>query len=114
VLPVYFEGQNSPLFHLISRYSLMLRLSLLVSEFRHFVGATIRVHVGAVVPFERLAERADRSALTTELYALVHRLAPDAAALGPEHLRPRPAEARRRYPWDPPRKLKPELNAQSG
>jgi putative hemolysin len=107
VLPVYFEGQNSPLFHLISRYSLMLRLSLLVSEFRHFVGATIRVHVGAMVPFERLAEKADRSALTTELYALVHRLAPDAAALGPEHLRPRPAEARRRYPWDPPRKLKP-------
>ena len=114
VLPVYFEGQNSPLFHLISRYSLMLRLSLLVSEFRHFVGASIRVHVGAVVPFERLAAKADRSALTTELYALVHRLAPDAAALGPEHLRPRPAEARRRYPWDPPRKLKPELSAQSG
>jgi putative hemolysin len=114
VLPVYFEGQNSPLFHLISRYSLMLRLSLLVSEFRHFVGATVRVHVGAVVPFEQLAAKADRSALTAELYALVHRLAPDAAGLGPEHLRPRPAAVRRRYPWDPPRKRKPELNAQSG
>ena len=37
VLPVYFEGQNSPLFHLISRYSVMLRLSLLVSEFRRVV-----------------------------------------------------------------------------
>jgi putative hemolysin len=114
VLPVYFEGQNSALFHLISRYSLMLRLSLLVSEFRHFVGATVKVHVGAVVPFAALACRVDRSALTDELYALVHRLAPDAAALGPEHLRPRPAEARRRYPWDPPRKNKPELSAQSG
>jgi putative hemolysin len=103
VLPVYFEGQNSALFHLISRYSLMLRLSLLVSEFRHFVGATIRVHVGAVVPFEALAGRADRGALTEELYALVHRLEPGAAALGPERLKPRPAAARRRYPWDPPR-----------
>jgi putative hemolysin len=114
VLPVYFEGQNSPLFHLISRYSLMLRLSLLVSEFRHFVGATVKVHVGTMVPFGALASRADRGALTAELYALVHRLAPDAFALGPEHLTPRPAEARRRYPWDPPRKIKPELSVQSG
>ncbi len=30
VLPVYFEGQNSALFHFISRYSLSLRLALLV------------------------------------------------------------------------------------
>jgi putative hemolysin len=112
VLPVYFEGQNSPLFHLTSRYSLMLRLSLLVSEFRHFVGATVKVHVGAVVPFQALACRADRGALTNELYALVHRLAPAAATQGPAHLTPRPAQARRRYPWDPPRKIKPELRLQ--
>jgi putative hemolysin len=114
VLPVYFEGQNSPLFHLISRYSLMLRLSLLVSEFRHFVGATVRVHVGALVPFGALACRAERGALTDELYALVHRLAPDAAARGPAYLKPRPAPARRRYPWDPPRQNKPRMLAPSG
>ncbi|HEY2231717.1 MAG TPA: 1-acyl-sn-glycerol-3-phosphate acyltransferase [Xanthobacteraceae bacterium] len=114
VLPVWFEGQNSPLFHLISRYSLMLRLSLLVSEFRHFVGATIRVHVGALVPFDALACRAERGALTDELYGLVHRLASDAAARGPAYLKPRPAQARRRYPWDPPRKIKPQMSAQSG
>ncbi|HEY6257892.1 MAG TPA: lysophospholipid acyltransferase family protein [Xanthobacteraceae bacterium] len=111
VLPVYFEGQNSALFHLISRYSLMLRLSLLVSEFRHFVGATVRVHVGAVVPFAALSCRDDRSALTAELYALVHRQAPDAAALGPAYLEARPAEARRRYPWDPPKRIKPAMSA---
>jgi putative hemolysin len=101
VLPVYFEGQNSPLFHFISRYSLMLRLSLLVSEFRRCVGATIKVHVGAVVPFAALKARDDRTALTAELYALVHRLAPDATSLTA-----RPAEARRRYPWDQPRRIK--------
>ena len=114
VLPVYFEGQNSALFHLISRYSLMLRLSLLVSEFRRCVGATIAVHVGAAVPFEALACRADRGALTDELYALVHRLAPDAAARGPQHLEPRPVAARRRYPWDPPRPIKPAVSRQAG
>ncbi len=32
VLPVYFEGQNGALFHFVGRYSLELRLTLLVSE----------------------------------------------------------------------------------
>src|SRR5215468_1534889 len=54
VLPVYFEGQNSPLFHFVSRYSLTFRLALMVSELRNFIGATVRVRVGAVVPFAEL------------------------------------------------------------
>jgi putative hemolysin len=103
VLPVYFEGQNSPLFHFVSRYSLTVRLALLVSELRNFVGATIPVHVGAVVPFAELAGKADRQALTFELYARVHQLAPGSQHLRLDELRPRPPDARRRYPWDPPR-----------
>ena len=102
MLPVYFEGQNSALLHLVSRYSLTLRLALLVSEFRRFVGATVRVHIGALVPFGDLAAKTDRRALTAELYARVHRLAPGAADLPVDGLRQRPPEARRRYPWEPP------------
>ncbi len=100
VLPVYFEGQNSALFHLVSRYSLSLRLALLVSEFRYCVGATIKTHVGDVVPFAALAARADRNLLTEELYARVHRLAPGAAGLSPVELKARPAHLRRQFPWD--------------
>ena len=103
VLPVYFEGQNSPLFHLVSRYSVTIRLALMVSELRNFVGATIQVHVGAVVPFAELASGADRQGLTSELYARVHQLAPGSRHLPLDQLRPRPPDARRRYPWDPPR-----------
>jgi putative hemolysin len=103
VLPVYFEGQNSPLFHLVSRYSETIRLALIVSELRNFVGATVQVHVGAVVPFAELASRADRQELTAELYARVHQLAPGSRHLPLDQLRPRPPHARRRYPWDPPR-----------
>jgi putative hemolysin len=95
VLPVYFEGQNSALFHLVSRYSLSLRLALLVSEFRYCVGASIRTHVGEVVPFAALEARADRSLLTEELYARVHRLAPGAAGRSLEELKARPAHVRR-------------------
>jgi putative hemolysin len=104
VLPVYFEGQNSPLFHFVSRYSLTIRLALMVSELRNFVGATVPVHVGAVVPFAELASRTDRQGLTLELYARVHQLAPALRHLPLEVLQPRPPDSRRRYPWDEPRR----------
>jgi putative hemolysin len=104
VLPVYFEGQNSRLFHFVSRYSLTVRLALMVSELRNFIGAVVKVHVGAVVPFDDLVCKADRQGLTAELYARVHQLAPEARHLPLDALQPRPPEARRRYPWDPPRR----------
>jgi putative hemolysin len=101
VLPVYFEGQNGPLFHLASRYSLTVRLALMVSELRKFVDATVPVHVGAVVPFSELSHRYDRLALTHELYARVHQLAPGSRHLPLSELQPRAPHLRRRYPWDP-------------
>jgi len=104
ILPVYFEGQNGPLFHLVSRYSPSIRLALMVSALRNFVGATVKVHVGAVVPFADLVCKSDRQGLTLELYARVHQLAPEARHLPLDELRPRAPEARRRYPWDPPRR----------
>jgi putative hemolysin len=102
VLPVYFEGQNGPLFHLASRYSLTVRLALMVSELRKFVDAKVPVHVGGVVPFAELAHRHDRLELTNELYARVHQLAPGSCHLPLSDLRQRPAHLRRRFAWDPP------------
>jgi putative hemolysin len=106
VLPVYFEGQNGPLFHLASRYSLTVRLALMVSELRKFAGATVPVQVGAVVPFSELTSRHDRQALTLELYARVHQLAPESRHLALHELQPRPVHLRRRFPWDPPQPAK--------
>jgi hypothetical protein len=71
------------------------------------VGAAIKAHVGNVIPFAELESSADRNALTAELYARVHRLAPGAAALGPEHLEARPPHLRRRYPWDEKKPRRP-------
>ena len=102
VLPIYFEGQNSAFFHFVSHYSLGLRLALLVSEFRRTVGAEIYAHIGAPIAYQTLAARHDRVLLTEELYINVHRLAPGAADLPDELLRPTPPSKRRRYPWDPP------------
>lgn len=100
VLPVFFEGQNSALFHAASRVSLMLRLSLLVSEFRTFVGSRVVLHVGEIVRFSELASAGDRRALTDELYARVQKLAPGNAARELAELKPRPAEERAAFPWE--------------
>lgn len=72
VIPVYFEGQCTPLFHAASRLSMTLRLSLLIHEFRRKVGSTITAHVGLPVPFAALRHQRDRKALVGELYDLVH------------------------------------------
>lgn len=100
VLPVYFEGQNSALFHAVSRFSLTLRLSLLVSEFRNFPGKPYTARVGAVTPFNELKHREDRKALNDELYLMVQRLRPGAENLSDEDLKPPPLGSRIRYAWD--------------
>jgi putative hemolysin len=107
VLPVYFEGQNSAFFHFISRYSLSLRLSLLVLEFRHHIGATVRARIGLPVPWSEIAPSANGSSIIDELYVRVHRLAPGAENADRAALLPRPIHERRRYPWDPPQAPRP-------
>jgi putative hemolysin len=103
VLPVFFEGQNSPPFHLVSRYSQTLRLSLLVCEFRHKIGGVIKVRVGTPVTSSAIAGGSDGAAVLDELYLLVHRLAPGAGACDRAALLPRPPHLRRWFPCDPPR-----------
>ena len=77
MLPVYFDGQNSPLFHLVSRLSMTLRISLLVSEFmRRFRRSRVRVTVGDVVPFSELEAKHNGRLLTAELAGLVKVLEP--------------------------------------
>lgn len=75
VLPIHFEGQNGPLFHLASRLSLTLRIGLLIGEFRRQYGRAIRVTVGKVIAFEELSGIADRKLLTERLREAVFALA---------------------------------------
>lgn len=81
VLPVYFSGQNSTLFHLASAVSQVLRTSLLVSEFRRFAGSTVKAHIGEIIPYSALKNPHDRVALIDELFRHVVSLgAQDAVA----------------------------------
>jgi putative hemolysin len=114
VLPVYFEGQNSPLFHFVSRYSLSLRLPLLVLEFGRGVGAPIKATVGPPVSWAEIAASAGGGSVTDELYVRVHRLAPGGEKADRAALLPRPVHQRRRFPWDPPRKAAPPAQGELG
>lgn len=74
VLPVYFEGQCSPLFHVASRLNLTLRLSLLIREFRRMVGGRVVARVGPVISPAEMKPYRDRLALTEFLFTRVHEL----------------------------------------
>ncbi|MCH9807196.1 MAG: lysophospholipid acyltransferase family protein [Alphaproteobacteria bacterium] len=100
VLPVFFEGQNSFLFHAVSRFSQTLRLSLLVSEFRNMPGRQFNIFTGDVIPFEDLPDNDNRMALTRQLYLMVHRLDPEAAGKTDSQLEPTPLDQRPAYPWE--------------
>ncbi len=71
VVPVYFEGQNGRLFHIVSQMSATMRLSLLVREFKRLTGKSIVAHIGPVIPADFLAAIRDRKEMTDYLYEAV-------------------------------------------
>ncbi|MGO8942184.1 MAG: lysophospholipid acyltransferase family protein [Syntrophobacteraceae bacterium] len=59
ILPVYFEGHNSPLFCGLGLLHPMLRTLMLPAENMKKRRRVVRVHVGRPVPFKRLADLDD-------------------------------------------------------
>lgn len=76
VIPIYFEGQNGRLFHLASKVSMTLRISLLIREFRRLSGTTISSRIGKLIAWEELSEIPDRKDILTRIYDAVFSLAP--------------------------------------
>ncbi|KQT03891.1 MULTISPECIES: lysophospholipid acyltransferase family protein [unclassified Rhizobium] len=76
VIPIYFEGQNGPLFHIASKLSLTLRISLLIREFRRLSGTTISSRIGNLIAWEELAVIPDRKDILTRIYDAVFAMAP--------------------------------------
>lgn len=76
VVPIYFEGQNGRLFHIASRISLTLRLSLLIREFKRLSGTSIKAQVGEMMTWEAMSAVADRKDLLAMLYGAVFAMRP--------------------------------------
>jgi putative hemolysin len=79
VLPVYFPGQNSRLFQIVSHVHLNLRLGLFFHEVRRRIGTRMPVEIGAAAEYAAF-EGLSRSALLTELRARTYALAKAAGA----------------------------------
>ena len=67
VVPVYFAGQNSRLFQIVSHLNQTARLALLFNEVRNKIGMRLHVGVGAPVAWDELAPLGDRQAIADEL-----------------------------------------------
>lgn len=83
VVPVFFHGQNSRLFHLASAVSDTLRSALLLFEARNKLGRRFTVSVGRPIPYAEMAPLRSRAELTrhlqTRIAALGGLASPDAA-----------------------------------
>ena len=51
VLPSFFEGQNSNLYHIANKMGQTFRYSLLMHELTRKIGDTINLHFGRIIPF---------------------------------------------------------------
>lgn len=64
VLPVYFPGSNSALFHAAGLVHPRLRTGLLLREFCNQRGRSVEMRVGSPIPFAKLRKFEDDEALT--------------------------------------------------
>lgn len=71
VVPVFFHGQNSRLFQMVSQFSMPLRLGLLLYETKNKMDRKIQVEIGNPIPFEEIAHIRDRDALLRYLREIV-------------------------------------------
>lgn len=75
VIPIYFHGQNSHLFQLVSQFSLTLRLALIIREVNKKVAETLHINIGEPIPYAQLAEIKGRQALMNHLRQVTYSLA---------------------------------------
>ncbi len=74
VVPLFFEGQNSRLFQLVSLFSSTLRLALIFKEVSDKIGARIAVRIGKTIAFSDLSLLKDRGDLCHYLRQQTYRL----------------------------------------
>lgn len=74
VIPIYFHGQNSRLFQIVSQFSMDLRLALLLNEVRNKMGHTIKVEIGDPVSYDLLQTIGGKKEMLDFLNRKVHSL----------------------------------------
>jgi putative hemolysin len=74
VVPIFFYGQNSRLFQIVSQFSLTLRLALIIYEVNKQIAKPLRLSIGQPIPYEQMANIKGRQALTDYLRQVTYTL----------------------------------------
>lgn len=82
VVPVYFHGHNSRLFHFVSQFSPTLRLALIIHELRNKIGKSIQVTIGDPIAYQQLPQTKERDALVQYLRQHTYNLVDHQAYIG--------------------------------
>jgi putative hemolysin len=82
VVPIFFPGQNSRLFQMVSHISQTLRLSLFFHEVRRRIGTRFPVAIGELIPFSELANLPERRNIVDELRRRTYALGDEVPAGG--------------------------------
>ena len=77
VLPIFFEGQNSNVFHLANKIGQTFKYSVLMYELRKKMGTEINVHIGKLINFEKISSIGDLKKITQFLHKETYKLDPD-------------------------------------
>ncbi len=77
VLPMYFEGQNSQLYHIANKIGQTFRYSLMMYELKRKIGDTINLHVGEVIPYSTLENIGDLKKITKFIREKTYSLDPN-------------------------------------
>jgi len=76
VLPIYFEGSNSQLYHIANKIGQTFRYSLMMYELKRKIGHTVNLHIGSLIPFQKMEEIGDLAKITKFLKEQTYSLAP--------------------------------------
>ena len=87
-MPVYFQGENSRLFHFVSGFSQSLRLALLMRELRLRFGTRLNITIGQPFDGDAIAAVGTRIEVTHFLERVVSSLAPSDSAPDLDDLNP--------------------------
>ena len=77
VLPVFFEGQNSKVFHFANKISQTFRYSVMMYELRKKMGKNINVHIGDLIDYETIKSIGGLKEITDHLRQETYRLDPE-------------------------------------
>ena len=76
VLPIFFDGQNSQLYHIANKIGQTFRYSLCMYELKRKIGDDIYMYFGSLIPYENLEKIGDIKKITQYLRLTTYSLDP--------------------------------------